>query len=68
MHARRGGLTDEGAPPFVLIHGLVISSLYMIPLGEFLAKEREVYALDLPGFGRSEAPRPCSRFPSWLRR
>jgi pimeloyl-ACP methyl ester carboxylesterase len=41
----------------VLIHGLVISSLYFIPLAECLAVEHEVHALDLPGFGRSEAPR-----------
>jgi pimeloyl-ACP methyl ester carboxylesterase len=40
----------------VLIHGLVISSLYFIPLAECLAERHEVHALDLPGFGRSEAP------------
>ena len=43
-----------GATPFVLIHGLVISSLYMIPLAECLADHGEVHALDLPGFGRSQ--------------
>jgi pimeloyl-ACP methyl ester carboxylesterase len=42
--------------PFILIHGLVISSLYMIPLAEWIAAEHEVHALDLPGFGRSDAP------------
>jgi len=40
----------------VLLHGLVISSLYMIPLAECIAKTHEVHALDLPGFGRSEGP------------
>lgn len=40
----------------MLIHGLVISSLYMIPLAEFLAEQTQVHALDLPGFGRSRAP------------
>ena len=40
--------------PFVLIHGLVISSLYMIPLGERLALDRQVHAVDLPGSGRSD--------------
>jgi len=40
----------------VLIHGLVISSLYFIPLAELLADGNEVHALDLPGFGRSHAP------------
>lgn len=55
LHSRgfsRGG----NDAPFVLIHGLVISSLYMIPLAECLARRHEVHALDLPGFGRSEAP------------
>lgn len=55
MHSRSSGRA-EGAVPFVLIHGLVISSLYMIPLAECLAVEHEVHALDLPGFGRSESP------------
>ena len=41
---------------FILIHGLVISSLYMIPLAECLAIHHPVHALDLPGFGRSAAP------------
>jgi pimeloyl-ACP methyl ester carboxylesterase len=48
----RASLSGEGLP-FVLIHGLVISSTYMIPLGERLATSHPVYALDLPGFGRS---------------
>lgn len=59
MHSR-SSLTNNGdnTLPFVFIHGLVISSLYMIPLAEWLAANRSaiVHALDLPGFGRSEAP------------
>lgn len=55
LHSRSAGHAGDGAP-FVLIHGLVISSLYMIPLAECLARRHEVHALDLPGFGRSEAP------------
>ncbi|MDQ6655766.1 MAG: alpha/beta hydrolase, partial [Verrucomicrobiota bacterium] len=43
--------------PFLLLHGLVISSLYFIPLAEVIAAAGcEVHALDLPGFGRSEGP------------
>jgi pimeloyl-ACP methyl ester carboxylesterase len=49
--SRRAGTT-----PFVLVHGLIISSLAMIPLAEVLAEEHEVHALDLPGFGRSQGP------------
>lgn len=54
LHSRRSKAA-EGIP-FVLIHGLIISSLYMIPLAECIAREHEVYALDLPGFGRSDRP------------
>src|SRR5688572_10653730 len=46
--------------PIVLIPGLVISSLYMIPLAERLALNYSVYALDLAGFGKSEGPKSMS--------
>lgn len=45
-----------GKPVFVLIHGLLISSRYMIPTAERLGQKYPVYALDLPGFGKSENP------------
>jgi 2-hydroxy-6-oxonona-2,4-dienedioate hydrolase len=38
------------------VHGLVVSSRYMVPLAEVLACWFDVYAPDLPGFGRSEKP------------
>ncbi|MDQ5830114.1 MAG: alpha/beta hydrolase [Actinomycetota bacterium] len=38
----------------VLVHGLVVSSRYMVPAAERLAPHRRVFAPDLPGFGRSE--------------
>lgn len=41
-------------PPVVLVHGLVVSSRYMIPLAEVLASEFHIYAPDLPGFGDSD--------------
>ena len=40
----------------VLVHGLVVSSRYMVPTLLRLAAEHRVYAPDLPGFGRSEKP------------
>lgn len=40
----------------VLVHGHVVSSRYMVPLGEALAPHCRVFAPDLPGFGRSERP------------
>lgn len=40
----------------VLVHGLVVSSRYMVPTAERLAAYRRVFAPDLPGFGKSEKP------------
>ncbi len=56
LHSRSSDSVAGDNLPFVLIHGLVISSLYMIPLAECIALEHPVHALDLPGFGRSESP------------
>ena len=41
----------------MLIPGLVISSVYWIPLAECLSEYAPVFALDLLGFGRSAGPR-----------
>lgn len=52
----------RGAPPrcpgpaLVLVHGQVISSLYMVPTARLLAPYFPVFAPDLPGFGRSGKP------------
>jgi 2-hydroxy-6-oxonona-2,4-dienedioate hydrolase len=62
LHSRSSSPANAGIP-FILIHGLVISSLYMIPLAECLAVRHQVYALDLPGFGRSAAPRHILSLP-----
>lgn len=43
-------------PVLVLIHGLLISSRYMIPTMERLGARYRVYAPDLPGFGKSTNP------------
>lgn len=40
----------------VLVHGLVVSSRYMVPTLERLAPYHRVYAPDLPGFGKSDKP------------
>lgn len=56
MHARVSGGQAAGGPPIVLVHGLVVSGRYMVPLLEELARSHAVYAPDLPGFGRSEGP------------
>jgi pimeloyl-ACP methyl ester carboxylesterase len=41
----------------VLVHGLGVSSRYMIPTARLLGREYRVYAPDLPGSGRSDRPR-----------
>jgi 2-hydroxy-6-oxonona-2,4-dienedioate hydrolase len=57
MHAR---VALDAAPPHardvVLVHGLVISSRYMVPLALELAPDLRVHAPDLPGFGLSDPP------------
>ena len=54
MFARRWGTSG---PAVVLVHGHVVSSRYMVPLGEALAPHCRVFAPDLPGSGRSAKPR-----------
>ena len=40
----------------VLVHGIGVSSRYMVPLARQLAPYYRVFAPDLPGWGRSENP------------
>jgi 2-hydroxy-6-oxonona-2,4-dienedioate hydrolase len=42
--------------PVVLIHGLSVSSRYLLPTAARLAADRRVYVPDLPGFGGSKQP------------
>lgn len=57
MHYRVStGPGIEGRVPVILVHGLAVSSRYMIPIAEHLAPYFRVYAPDLPGFGRSDKP------------
>jgi 2-hydroxy-6-oxonona-2,4-dienedioate hydrolase len=65
----RPGSAD--ATPLVLIHGLGVSSAYMVPLARRLAQRLPVFALDLPGFGRSDRPRralPVPELAAWVGR
>ncbi len=45
-----------GAPVVVLVHGLGVSSRYMLPLMRELKAFANVFAPDLLGFGRSQKP------------
>lgn len=56
-HPRASADAEGGALPIVHIHGAVISGRYMVPTAERLAGAHSVYIPDLPGFGRSDAPR-----------
>jgi pimeloyl-ACP methyl ester carboxylesterase len=47
-HQRRGS-----GPPLVLIHGIGSQWQVWVPVLDSLARERDVIALDLPGFGES---------------
>ena len=55
MHARIHQCSLSG-PQVILVHGLVISSRYMVPTAERLAPLCDVYAVDLPGYGLSDKP------------
>ena len=54
VHAR--GRPRPGAPSVVLVHGLLVSSRYMEPTARHLQGEVDLWAPDMPGFGRSQGP------------
>jgi pimeloyl-ACP methyl ester carboxylesterase len=57
MHARLSETPAPGSvPTVVLVHGLSVSSGYMVPTALQLAPYYRVYAPDLPGFGKSAKP------------
>jgi 2-hydroxy-6-oxonona-2,4-dienedioate hydrolase len=61
IHARMADLV--AAPDVVLVHGVGVSSRYMIPTARRLADHCRVWVPDLPGFGRSAKPRTPLRLP-----
>ena len=56
IYARAAWQHSARAANVVLVHGLVISSRYMVPTAERLAPLCNVYAPDLPGYGKSAKP------------
>lgn len=53
--------------PIVMVHGLLVSSRYMLPAAERLAADHPVYALDLPGYGKSARPADIQGLPELSR-
>jgi pimeloyl-ACP methyl ester carboxylesterase len=53
LHARVLPAARASKGDVVLVHGLVVSSRYMLPLAIWLADEYRVLIPDLPGFGHS---------------
>jgi 2-hydroxy-6-oxonona-2,4-dienedioate hydrolase len=45
------------ATPVIMVHGAIVSSLYLVPTAALLGRDRPVLVPDLPGFGRSDKPR-----------
>src|SRR4051812_42264365 len=56
IHARVSMTPGPDAPTVVLVHGVAVSSRYLVPLAEQLVPRARVYLPDLPGYGRSECP------------
>ena len=58
LHARVAlDRAPDDAPAVVLVHGIGVSGRYMVPAALRLAPFARVYAVDLPGFGKSHKPR-----------
>lgn len=56
IYARAMCRPGRREPVIVLIHGLGVSSRYMVPVAQRLFPSFDVYAPDLPGFGKSGKP------------
>jgi len=58
MHAwvGTGGDPEGERPAIVLVHGLGVSTVYLMPTMKRLALRYRVYAPDLPGYGKSAKP------------
>jgi pimeloyl-ACP methyl ester carboxylesterase len=56
VHARAADAVPAWYPALVMLHGLGVSGRYMERLARELGSFYRVFALDLPGFGRSDKP------------
>src|ERR1700679_3818631 len=53
---RSGSRKDDRDLPVIVLHGWGASIEAVLPIVSSLARDTEVLALDLPGFGQSEEP------------
>jgi len=56
IYAHASEAVPSGRVPIVCVHGLLVSSRYMLRAAVRLAAHYPVYALDLPGYGKSARP------------
>ena len=56
IHSRVGRDNNDGKPALVLVPGLVVTSRNVAPTARLLQERFSVFALDLPGFGKSDKP------------
>ena len=56
IHARVTTAEPAASLPVVFVHGIGVASPYMVPTLARLAPYHRGYAVDLPGFGRSDKP------------
>jgi pimeloyl-ACP methyl ester carboxylesterase len=57
MFARtNASFENEDRSDVVLIHGMIVSGNYMMPLARRIAADFRVYVPDFPGYGRSDRP------------
>ncbi len=57
MYARTGRHSHPpDSPVVILVHGMVVSSRYMAPTARLLGSICRVFAIDLPGYGKSFKP------------
>ena len=56
IHSRVGVNNGGSKPALVLVPGLVVTSRNVAPTARLLQEAFSVYALDLPGFGKSDKP------------
>lgn len=56
MHVRVSAKARRAGLPVILVHGVIVSGRYLLPMAVELAVDMSVSVPDLPGYGLSDAP------------